>query len=45
MKGFISTYSLESMLEESQGWNLSSDLKAGTEVEAMEECCLLACSP
>lgn len=45
MKGFISTYSLWSILEESQGLNLSRILKAQTEVEATEECCLLACSP
>lgn len=36
---FISAYSLQSIVKGSQGRNL----KAGTEVEAIEERCLLAC--
>jgi hypothetical protein len=42
-KGFPSLYSLQFIIKSNQV-ELNRNLKAGTQAEAIEECCLLACS-
>lgn len=43
-KGFVSSYSLQSIINRSQNRNSQGNLETRTEAEAMEECGLLACS-